>query len=158
MSKEAKARILVFLQFFLLAALLLASHFSQNTTYFPATSILMLFGISVLFIAFINLRSSLRISPIPKENAAFISKGIYKYVRHPMYLGLLSIGMALAANANNGLGWILFVLIMIVLNVKANFEDALLREMHPESVHYQLHTSKIIPCLGGSCRDNCTLQ
>ena len=129
-----------------------------TSTYFPATTFLMIFGFIVLILAYFALRPSLRISPIPKSGAEFISRGIYKYVRHPMYLGLLSIGMALAANATSAIGWILYLMLMVTLNVKANFEDRLLREIHPESFHYQIHTSKILPCLGGSCRDTCELK
>lgn len=158
MKNELKAKILVTLQFALLGGLALSSHFSTNTTYFPATTFLMIFGFIVLILAYFALRPSLRISPIPKNGAQFVSRGIYKYVRHPMYLGLLSIGMALAANASSAIGWILYLMLMVTLNVKANFEDRLLREIHPESFHYQIHTSKILPCLGGSCRDRCGLR
>ena len=158
MQNEVKARILVALQFTLLGSLLLDSHFSSNTTYYPATTFLMFFGFATLTFAFFALRPSLRISPIPKDGSPLIARGIYKYVRHPMYLGLLSIGLALAANASNTVGWILYIVLMITLNTKANFEDRLLREIHPESMHYQMHTSKILPCLGGSCRTNCELK
>ena len=156
MQNEVKAKILVTLQFSLLGSLLLDSHFSSNTTYFPAATFLVFLGFATLTFAFFALRPSLRISPIPKEGAPLIARGIYKYVRHPMYLGLLSIGLALAANSSNSAGWILYLVLMITLNVKANFEDGLLREIHPESMHYQMHTSKILPCLGGSCRENCS--
>jgi len=158
MKNIAKGRFLVALQFGLLGGLFLASHFSTNNTYIPATTFLMIFGLAVIGAAYFVLRPSLRISPIPKEGAPFIVRGIYKYVRHPMYLGVLSIGMALAANADNAIGWSLWVLLLFTLNIKAKFEDALLRAIHPEAVHYQMHTSKILPCLGGSCRDNCELK
>ena len=115
----------------------------------------MFFGIATLAFAFFALRPSLRVSPIPRDGAPLIVRGIYKYVRHPMYLALLSIGLAFAANASNVIGWVLYLALIIVLNIKASFEDSLLRELHPEAVHYQMHTSKILPCLGGSCRDNC---
>lgn len=153
-----KAKILVALQFGQLGGLFLASHFSSNKTYFPATTFLMFFGFAVIGAAYFVLRPSLRISPIPKDGAPFIVRGIYKYVRHPMYLGVLSMGAAFAVNADNGLGWSLWVALLITLNMKSKFEDALLRAIHPEAVHYQMHTSKILPCLGGSCRDNCELK
>lgn len=152
------ARLLVGLQFGLLGALLINSHFSTNTSYYPATTVLMIFGLLVLGIAFLNLRPSLRVSPIPRPGAPLIVRGIYKYVRHPMYLGLLSIGMALNINASNFSGWILFVLLVITLNIKASLEDSLLLKAHSEALHYQMHTSKILPCLGGSCRDTCEFK
>jgi protein-S-isoprenylcysteine O-methyltransferase Ste14 len=84
-----------------------------------------------------------------------IQSGIYSRVRHPMYLGVILIGASFAGFANSTLAWILEILLMVNLNIKARFEDALLRAEHPESMHYQLHVSRIMPCLGGSCRSNC---
>ena len=153
-----KANVLVALQFSLLFGLLLASHFSSNTTYYPVTTALMFSGLAILAFAFFALRPSLRVSPIPREGAPLIIKGIYKYVRHPMYFALLLIGMAFAANASDAIGWVLYIILVAVLNFKANYEDGLLRAIHPEATHYQMHTSKILPCLGGSCRDNCGLK
>jgi protein-S-isoprenylcysteine O-methyltransferase Ste14 len=158
MQKEAKARLLVTLQFGLLFALVIAAQLSSNTSYLPATTTFMVLGLMTLGFAYLALLPSLRISPIPKDGAEFISVGIYRFVRHPMYLGLLLIGFSLAVNADDAMGWIIYLILMVVLNIKANFEDFLLRELHPESVHYQMHTSKILPCLGGSCRDNCEIS
>ena len=158
MSREFKAKILVVLQFGLLFALVIVAQLSSNTSYLPATTALMLFGLMTLGFAYLALRPSLRISPIPKNGAEFISVGIYRFVRHPMYLGLLLIGFSLAVNADNSMGWIIYLILLVVLNIKASFEDFLLRELHPKSVHYQLHTSRILPCLGGSCRDNCEIR
>jgi protein-S-isoprenylcysteine O-methyltransferase Ste14 len=158
LNKKIKAGILVTLQFGILGALALDSHFSRNTTYIPATTFAMLFGLTIIFLAYFNLRPSLKISPIPKPGAPFIANGIYKYVRHPMYLGVLSIGVALSANANNLLGWLLWCCLLVTLKIKSKFEDVLLREIHPEAFHYQIHTSAILPCLGGSCKDNCQIK
>lgn len=155
MQNEIKAQVLVSLQFGLLFGLLLTALCSNNTTYFPATTFLMLFGWLVLLIAYFNLRPSLRISPIPKLNAPLIARGIYKYIRHPMYFGLLSIGLSLTINSNNTIGWVIYFALLVTLNFKANFEDSLLRKLHPEASYYQIHTSKILPCLGGSCKTTC---
>jgi protein-S-isoprenylcysteine O-methyltransferase Ste14 len=158
LNKKIKAGILVTLQFGILGALALDSHFSNNTTYLPATTFAMLFGLTIILLAYFNLRPSLKISPIPKSGAPLIAFGIYKYVRHPMYLGVLSIGVSLSANANNLLGWLLWLCLLVTLKIKAKFEDSLLREIHPEAIHYQMHTSAILPCLGGSCRESCNLK
>lgn len=115
-------------------------------------------GIVIISSAALVLRPSLRISPIPKSNAPLIASGIYRYVRHPMYLGVILIGFGMAGYANSALAWIMEILLILDLNIKARFEDALLREIHPESVHYQLHVSRLLPCVGGSCRSNCITE
>jgi protein-S-isoprenylcysteine O-methyltransferase Ste14 len=115
-------------------------------------------GLLVIAGAGISLRPSLRVSPIPKSGAPLIESGIYKRVRHPMYLGVILIGFGLAGYANSTIPWICELILVLALNIKARFEDALLLEIHPESAHYQMHVSRILPCMGGSCRTTCIVK
>ena len=115
-------------------------------------------GLIVIGAAGWSLRPSLRVSPIPKADAPLIQTGMYRYVRHPMYLGVILIGFGMAGYADSWLGWTSELILIINLNFKARFEDALLLKIHPQSLHYQLHVSRILPCLGGSCRTNCELK
>jgi len=112
-------------------------------------------GIAVILFAARVLKPSLRVSPIPKPNSPFIATGIYKYVRHPMYLGVILIGFGLAGLADSPYFWIVELILIINLNIKARFEETLLLEIHPDAWHYQRHTSRILPCLGSSCRNTC---
>jgi len=159
--REVIAKVLVGIQFLMLgllgiAALMNISNKSHN--YLVLEAVLIVLGGAVIASAGISLRPSLRISPIPKVDSPLIAIGIYKYVRHPMYLGVILIGIGLAGFADSSATWIMAGILVIDLNFKSRFEDELLREIHPESFHYQLHTSRIIPCLGGSCRENCELK
>ena len=115
-------------------------------------------GLIVIGAAGWSLRPSLRVSPIPKTDAPLIESGIYRFVRHPMYLGVILIGFGIAGYADSGFAWSSELILIINLNFKARFEDALLLEIHPQSLHYQLHVSRILPCLGGSCRSNSELR
>lgn len=115
-----------------------------------------LFGIMAIGAAGIALRPSMRVSPIPKVDSPLIEIGIYKRVRHPMYLGTILIGFGVAGYADSWFSWLFEAVLIINLNIKARFEDALLREIHPESVRYQMQVSRILPCLGASCRTHCS--
>jgi protein-S-isoprenylcysteine O-methyltransferase Ste14 len=155
------ANILVSIQFFTLAVLtiLAFSNISNSThEYLIIESILMVAGVLVIFLAGMSLAPALRVSPIPKVNAPFIEVGIYRYVRHPMYLGVILIGFSLASSANSISAWILELILIVNLNFKARLEDALLREIHHDAWHYQRHTSRILPCVGSSCRNNCDID
>lgn len=148
-------------QFFLLGMLFLLSilSFHKNVHSYLAFEIILAFvGALLILVASRNLKPSLKISPIPKQNAPLISMGIYKYVRHPMYLAVILIGFSLAGYADSLAGWILEGILIATLNVKASFEDALLLELHPEAVHFQMHTSKLIPCMGNTCRSSCAFS
>ena len=117
-----------------------------------------LFGTLIIGAAGMALRPSLRISPIPKPDSPLIEIGIYKRVRHPMYLGTILIGFGVAGYADSWLSWLFEAILIINLNIKARFEDALLREIHPEWLRYQMQVSRILPCLGGSCRTHCSVD
>jgi protein-S-isoprenylcysteine O-methyltransferase Ste14 len=128
------------LQFGFLGALLLEPnapiiYSSENLSEY-VTSIY-IFAILVLLLAFIDLRPSLRVSPIPLEGAPLITKGIYRWVRHPMYLAVSMFGAGMALNNLNWITVAIWIALVTTLIFKARFEDKLLLEIHPEAVNYQ---------------------
>ncbi len=147
-----------FVALFIIGILALSNLHASSHPYFGTEILAVILGITIIASAGISLRPSLRISPIPKKNSPLVETGIYRRVRHPMYLAVILIGFGLAGYANSAISWILELLLVVDLNIKARYEDALLREIHPESLHYQLHVSRILPCLGGSCRANCDMK
>lgn len=97
-------------------------------------------AIAIFIAAYIALKPSLRISPIPKPGAALIVNGIYKWFRHPMYAGVLFIGAAFLLNNFNFVSIIIWVVLLINMIVKARYEDELLLIRHPEARIYQKNT------------------
>ena len=87
--------------------------------------------------AFIDLRPSLRISPIPIAGAPLITKGIYRWIRHPMYLAVSMFGAGMAINNLNWISILIWLALVITLIVKARFEDQLLLKIHLEAQKYQ---------------------
>ena len=155
------ANLLVAIQFIALGILLLLALLNisaSNHDYLIFEAISISIGTAVIFFAAYALKPALRVSPIPKENSPFIAVGIYRFLRHPMYLGVILIGFGLAGFANLTVGWIVELALIINLNFKAQFEDAMLREIHDDAWHYQRHTSGILPCVGRSCRNNCGID
>ena len=97
------ARLLVAAQFMLLGALFLLSILNVHKkvhSYLAPELILAFVGVLLIIVASKNLKPSLKISPIPKQDAPLISIGIYKYVRHPMYLAVILIGFRLLLSLN----------------------------------------------------------
>lgn len=161
LMRRRVARTLVFIQFVMLSIIGLVA--LTNTHKSPHAYIAfeigsIACGLLVIGSAGWSLRPSLRVSPIPKPGAPLIETGIYRYVRHPMYPGVILIGFGMAGYAESWIAWASEVILVINLNIKARFEDALLLEKHPQSLHYQLHVSRMLPCVGASCRTNCELR
>ncbi|HTZ35055.1 MAG TPA: isoprenylcysteine carboxylmethyltransferase family protein [Stellaceae bacterium] len=81
-----------------------------------------------------------------KEAHTLVRSGPYRWVRHPIYSGLLAafVGTALAIGA--GYGFIGFALIFAGLLVKLLAEEARMRETFPaEYAEYCRHTARLIP-------------
>jgi protein-S-isoprenylcysteine O-methyltransferase Ste14 len=97
-------------------------------------------AIAIFIAAYIALKPSLRISPIPKPGAELIVVGIYKWFRHPMYLGVMFIGTGFLLNNFNIASTIIWVVLLVNMIIKARYEDELLLIRHPEAKMYQTKT------------------
>jgi protein-S-isoprenylcysteine O-methyltransferase Ste14 len=103
-------------------------------------------GALIIFtFAYFALRPSLRVSPIPKPGAPLITVGIYKWFRHPMYIGVLMFGAGMLLNNPNLLSFFIFIALLINMIVKANYEDRLLRNRHSNALEYQ---KRVVGLLG----------
>jgi protein-S-isoprenylcysteine O-methyltransferase Ste14 len=102
-------------------------------------------ALTVFAFAFLALRPSLRVSPIPKPGAPLITVGIYKWFRHPMYLGVLMFGIGMLINNLNFASILIFIALSINMVIKANYEDHLLRIRHSNALEYQ---QQVIGLLG----------
>jgi protein-S-isoprenylcysteine O-methyltransferase Ste14 len=104
------------------------------------STVLTLCAIAIFISAYVALKPSLRVSPIPKPGAALIVNGIYKWFRHPMYVAVLLIGAGLLLNNFNLASTIIWVILLINMIIKARYEDQLLLIRHPEARIYQMNT------------------
>ena len=112
----------------------------QSVDFSVISVIFYIAGFSILMVAFFNLRPSLSVSPIPIPGAPLIVIGIYKYFRHPMYLGVLLIGLGIAMVKLDIFSIIIWSGLFVTLCIKASFEDLLLRQSHVSASAYQRRT------------------
>ena len=99
-------------------------------------------ALAILLAAWYALRPSLQISPIPKEGAALITSGIYSFMRHPMYLGVLLFGAGFVLTNINWISIAIWIALLATLVFKARFEDSLLATKHPFAAAYQSSTAR----------------
>ena len=97
-----------------------------------------MFALTIFAFAYVALRPSLCVTPIPKPGAPLITVGIYKWFRHPMYLGVLMLGFGMLINNLNIASALIFLALSLNMVVKGNYEDRLLRTRHPDAIEYQL--------------------
>lgn len=142
---QSKARVLVTLQFLLLA--LLVFNPFEPIREIERTFTLTLYAIAaiVLASAAVALGSALTASPIPKDDAELVTSGIYKWIRHPMYTALILIGLGLLLGTFNLFSLFAYSLLVSVLIYKSRYEDALLRDRHRTAREYQNSTGRFFP-------------
>lgn len=99
-------------------------------------------SLTVFVAAYASLGKSLTMSPVPNRKG-LRTRGIYRYVRHPMYLSLLLFG----AGATIMFLWTLIPLILLgtVLYHKIILEERFLAECYADYDSYKASTKRLIP-------------
>ncbi|WP_272861754.1 methyltransferase family protein [Aureisphaera galaxeae] len=102
-------------------------------------------GIVILFFGILNLNENLTPFPSPKSNSTMISSGIYKYIRHPIYAGILLSMMAYAIYLISVFKLLVTAILWVVLYFKSSFEERLLNERFVDYKDYMKSTGRFFP-------------
>ena len=92
-----------------------------------------------------DLRPSLSPFPRPISGAPLIESGAYRWIRHPIYSGLVlaAIGWGLVTGSSVAIG--AAGLLFVLFAGKSRREEAWLSEAHPGYGAYQRRTRRLIP-------------
>lgn len=152
MNPRLKGNLLVVGQFLLLALLVLSptSNFpvAELASVIPGISLTLMFvGAVILIVSFIGLGPALTAHPIPNKKARLQTGGLYKWVRHPIYSGLLLIALALTLTGGIFPQIFYFIALYLLLNYKARFEEQQLALRFSEYPAYSAKTGRFLPRL-----------
>jgi protein-S-isoprenylcysteine O-methyltransferase Ste14 len=102
-------------------------------------------GILVMVGAATALGRGLTAAPLPNEHAQLRTGGLYGYVRHPIYSGLLL--FAVARTLTHSSGWVAVACVLLIglINVKARWEEGHLTRRFPDYPSYASRTPRFIP-------------
>ncbi|MEQ1735096.1 MAG: isoprenylcysteine carboxylmethyltransferase family protein [Rhodoglobus sp.] len=151
---RALAWTLVGIQFALLiglalAAVLVRDRLWQLSTLTVAVSaVLVLAGCVIAVLGVRGLGSSLTASPVPKEDNTLTTSGAYQLVRHPIYTGLLIAALGLVGLGGSVLSIALWAAFLVLLAVKARWEERMLLASHPDYRGYGETTGRFVPRVG----------
>ncbi len=109
--------------------------------------ILCILGAILAFGALISLGKNLSPLPEPKIDSILITKGAYKYCRHPLYQGLIISSIGMSLYLGSFLHFILFILLSLLLVGKAKNEEKRLKTKFSRYCSYMKSTPAILPCL-----------
>ena len=152
MNNSLKGNLLVIGQFILLGLLILYPANSINYGPFALTvtiaiAVLLAMGLVILGLSFLALGRSLTVHPIPAQKGELVTDGLYRFARHPIYTGLLAIGLAMALSGGLFPHALFFIALVVLLNYKASFEEQLLRSRYVDYASYAEKTGRFLPKL-----------
>jgi len=85
------------------------------------------------------------IAPEPLSWSKMVSRGPYRIIRHPMYLGLLITTLPLVISDFSPLRLVFWFILLADLVIKMGYEEGLLQKQFTEYIHYQKQTARILP-------------
>lgn len=94
-----------------------------------------------------NRPGNFRVMPEPKPGARLIRSGPYRWIRHPMYTGVLLLTLGSVLCQFTGMQLLLWLGLVLVLYAKAIREEGLLMAKYSEYAAYCEHTGRFLPYL-----------
>jgi protein-S-isoprenylcysteine O-methyltransferase Ste14 len=117
----------------------------QTLTGGVIAGVLIAVGVLVALAAGLRLGGALTPLPIPKEGQSLVTTGIYRFVRHPIYTGVLLAAAGLVVwggSLAHIIGWLA---LYVVLSVKASGEEAMLAILHDGYEDYKKTSGRLLP-------------
>jgi len=108
--------------------------------------LMMLTGFTIMIIAQISLGRSYASMLVIREDHQLVTQGIYRNIRHPIYLGVLIVTSGIAIFSASIPGLMIMLLLIPVFLIRIRFEERLLvEEFGGKYQDYQRTTRKLLP-------------
>ena len=104
-------------------------------------------GIILVLVAMVYLGPGLTPSPRPREHSKLITTGIYKYLRHPVYSGIILTLGGISLYSLNLPRTAITLLVIILFYYKSEYEEQLLSHRFPGYSAYRNRTGRFFPAL-----------
>lgn len=151
-SIQSKALRLVFMQFVLFAALAVSFGLlpAGQVGWARLTGILLAaLGLGVIALAVwqhyaIN-RSLVNVSPEPNQHNQLVQSGLYRFVRHPIYTGVMLAALGAALAHGHGVPLLIALGLAAFFAYKSTFEERLLMQAYPDYAAYRQRTGRFLP-------------
>ncbi|MEZ5093615.1 isoprenylcysteine carboxylmethyltransferase family protein [Nocardioides sp.] len=106
---------------------------------------LVVLGLVGIAAASLTLGRALTPTPVPNGRGALRTGGLYRFVRHPIYTGVLAAVLGVTLGSRQWLGLALGIATVTFFGVKARWEEARLAEAFPGYADYAAVTPRFVP-------------
>ncbi|WP_295664340.1 isoprenylcysteine carboxylmethyltransferase family protein [uncultured Mucilaginibacter sp.] len=152
MFKSIKSKDLVFVGIQLLLFLIyilspLAIKIDLNTFWRGVGLSLKITGFIILILATLQLNVNLSPFPTPSQDSHLITNGVYRYMRHPIYGGILLAAAGYSLNSADAFRLLVTLALFLLFYFKSNYEEKLLKKRFAGYSDYIKHTGRFLPSL-----------
>jgi protein-S-isoprenylcysteine O-methyltransferase Ste14 len=145
---KTKDFLLVILQFLLFIVFtVLPAGFGPPFIFPFITFILTVGGLLIVATGMYQLGSNITPFPTPLKNASLTTEGIYKFIRHPIYTGILLCTFGISLYTASYPRLVISVLLYVLFEYKSRYEEQMLCEKFPGYVDYKLKAGRFFPRL-----------
>ena len=121
----------------------------QWDTFFAIGMTLIILGLIIRITSIVTLKQQFTYTVTKIENHELIESGLYKYIRHPGYLGQLLIFIGLSTSLSN---WLSIIFMIIPVSVgyiyRIKVEEKFMKDqMGQKYMDYQKKTKRLIPMI-----------
>jgi protein-S-isoprenylcysteine O-methyltransferase Ste14 len=107
-------------------------------------------GLGIVAFASLNLGTALTATPVPNGKSQLKTGGMYGFVRHPIYSGVLLLAVGLVVRSANWVTLAVGIATVSFFHTKAQWEERQLAEHFEDYASYRAATPRFVPRLWSS--------
>ena len=110
-------------------------------------AVLLATGALIALLAATHLGRSLTPLPHPRDDGSLVLRGLYRWVRHPIYFGVILMAFGWALYVQGTLTLVYAGLLFLFLDLKSRREERWLLARYPHYAAYRRRVRKLLPFL-----------
>ncbi len=102
-------------------------------------------GVALIAVAALRLGPALTPTPVPTETGSLTTDGLYQFVRHPIYSGVLAAVFGVTVRSGSLLVLAVAIVTVVFFHLKARWEEDRLTEHYVDYPAYAATTPRFLP-------------
>lgn len=119
----------------------------RSGTLGTVANVLFFAGLALIGIGALRLGTGITPSPVPTSLGQLQTTGLYRFMRHPIYTGVLTAVVGMAMRSGTWVHVAIAAVTFVYFDRKAAWEEGQLREHYPAYAEYAARTNKFFPGL-----------
>jgi len=111
----------------------------------PMGLIIGISGCIILVLSLLQLNTNLSPFPSPKKTGSLVQFGLYRYMRHPIYSGIILMGLGFGFYYHSLWKLLITIALIVFFYFKSRYEERLLIQKFPEYTKYKKNTGRFFP-------------